>query len=49
MYNLQGKKGIDFICQDLEIYFRYKNLLNDDNKIWFERSFFRKKKDRKKN
>jgi len=40
MYNLQGKKGIDFICQDLEIYFRYKNLLNDDNKIWFERSFF---------
>ena len=36
LYELTTKKGIDFICKDLEIYFRYKYLLNDDNKIWFE-------------
>ena len=35
MYKLLVKKKIDFICEDLEIYFRYNKLLNTDNKIWF--------------
>lgn len=35
MYKINNKYKIDFICQDLEIYLRYKNLLNSDNKIWF--------------
>jgi hypothetical protein len=35
MYKLNEKKRIEFLCEDLEIYFRYKELLNDDNKIWF--------------
>ena len=30
------EKRIDFICEDLEIYFRYKSIINNDNKIWFE-------------
>ena len=30
MYDVQGKKGIDFICKDLELYFRYKNLMNNE-------------------
>jgi superfamily II DNA or RNA helicase len=29
MYDFQVKKGIDFICKDLELYFRYKNLMNN--------------------
>ena len=36
MYKLDSKKRIDFICEDLEIYFRYKSIINNDNKIWFE-------------
>ena len=35
LYNLIGKKGIDFICKDLELYFRYKNLINN-NLLWLE-------------
>ena len=29
-------RRIDFICEDIQIYFRYKNIINADNKIWFE-------------
>ncbi len=36
MYKLDSKKRVDFICEDLEIYFRYKSIINNDNKIWFE-------------
>jgi hypothetical protein len=36
MYKIDGKRKIDFICEDLEIYFRYNQLINKDNKIWFE-------------
>ena len=36
MYKLTQKRKIDFICEDLEIYFRYKELLKANNKIWFE-------------
>ena len=36
MYKFLGKKKIDFICEDLELYFRYNKLLNTNNKIWFE-------------
>lgn len=36
MYKLNQKRKIEFICEDIEIYFRYKKLLNDDNKIWLE-------------
>ena len=35
MYDIQGKKGINFICEDLELYFRYKNLTNS-NLIYLE-------------
>ena len=35
MYKLNEKKRIEFLCEDLEIYFRYKELLSDDNKLWF--------------
>ena len=35
MYKINVKYKIDFICEDLEIYFRYNNLLNTNNKIWF--------------
>jgi hypothetical protein len=35
MYDIVGKKGIDFICKDLELYFRYKNLMNG-NLIYLE-------------
>jgi hypothetical protein len=35
MYDLIGKKGIDYICKNLELYFRYKNLM-DKNTIWLE-------------
>lgn len=31
----ETKRKIDFLCEELEIYFRYKQLLNNDNKIWF--------------
>jgi superfamily II DNA or RNA helicase len=37
MYDIVGKKVINFICKDLEIYFRYKNLM-DNNLIWLEES-----------
>ena len=36
MYNIEGKRRIEFICEDIEIYLRFKNLLNDDDKVWFE-------------
>jgi superfamily II DNA or RNA helicase len=36
MYKFDSKKRIDYICEDLEIYFRYKGLIKNDNKIWFE-------------
>jgi superfamily II DNA or RNA helicase len=36
MYKFDGKKRVDFICEDLEIYFRYKSIINNSNKIWFE-------------
>lgn len=36
MYKITGKRRIEFICEDLEIFFRFKNLIKDDNKIWFE-------------
>lgn len=32
---LNSKKKVDFYCEELEIYFRYKQLLKSDNKIWF--------------
>ena len=35
MYDIIGKKGIDFICKDLELYFRYKNLIKS-NLIYLE-------------
>jgi hypothetical protein len=35
MYDIQSKKGINFICEDLELYFRYKNLM-DNNLIYLE-------------
>ena len=35
MYDIKDKKGIDFICIDLELYFRYKNL-TQNNIIYFE-------------
>ena len=37
MRKIEGKKKIDFLCEDLEIYFRYMNMLKSDNKIWFDR------------
>ena len=36
MYNIEGKRRIEFICEDIEIYMRFKKLINDDDKIWFE-------------
>ena len=30
-----SKKKVDYYCEELEIYFRYKQLLSKDNKIWF--------------
>jgi superfamily II DNA or RNA helicase len=35
MYKIDSKRRIDFICEDLEIYFRYNQLLNTGNKSWF--------------
>ena len=35
MYKVDTKRRIDFICEDLEIYFRYNELLNTGNKTWF--------------
>jgi hypothetical protein len=31
----ESKKKVDYYCEELEIYFRYKQLLSKDNKIWF--------------
>jgi hypothetical protein len=33
LYKIDFKYKIDFLCEDIEIFFRYKNLL--DSKIWF--------------
>jgi superfamily II DNA or RNA helicase len=35
LYEYTGKRKREFYCEELEIYFRYKQLLNNDNKIWF--------------
>jgi hypothetical protein len=35
LYDMKTKKGINYICNNLEIYFRYQNLI-DKNTIWFE-------------
>jgi hypothetical protein len=35
MYKLKSKKKIDYICLDLEIYFRMMKFL-DDTTMWFE-------------
>ena len=38
LYDLKIKKGIEFICKDIELYCRYKNLI--DNKfIWMEEAY----------
>jgi len=34
LYEILFKHKIDFLCEDLEIFFRYKNL-SDNEKIWF--------------
>jgi hypothetical protein len=34
LYKITTKQKIDFFCEELEIFFRYKNLL-DNEKIWF--------------
>jgi superfamily II DNA or RNA helicase len=36
MYKITDKKMIKYICNDIEIYLRYKNFINSNNKIWFE-------------
>ena len=36
LYRLNGKRRTDFICEELEIYFRFNNLINKDGKIWLE-------------
>ena len=36
MYSIEGKRSIEFICKDLELFCRYKKLLKDDDKIWLE-------------
>jgi hypothetical protein len=36
MYGIETKIGGEFICKDLELYFRYKQLSNNDNKIWLD-------------
>ena len=36
LYKFNEKKMIKYICNDIEIYLRYKNLINIDNKIWFD-------------
>ena len=40
MYNIKDKKGIDFICTDLELYFRYKNI-TQNNFIYFEENILK--------
>ena len=35
LYKITDKKMIKYICNDIEIYLRYKNFI-DNNKIWFE-------------
>ena len=36
LYKFTDKKMIKYICNDIEIYLRYKNLINTNNKIWFD-------------
>ena len=36
LYKIESKQKIDFVCEDIEIYLRLKNLLKSDNKVWFE-------------
>jgi len=36
LYEIDSKKKIIFICNNLEIYLRYCELMKKDNKIWFE-------------
>ena len=36
LYKFKSKKMIKYVCNDIEIYLRYKNLIKTDNSIWFE-------------
>jgi len=36
LYKFKSKKMIKYVCNDIEIYLRYKNLIKNDNIIWFE-------------
>jgi hypothetical protein len=36
LYKIESKQKIDFVCEDIEIFLRLKNLLKSDDKIWFE-------------
>ena len=36
MYKYELAPKIESICVDMEIYFRFKQKLHSDNKIWFE-------------
>jgi hypothetical protein len=35
MYKIEGKKRNSFICEDIQIYFRYMNFINK-KLIWIE-------------
>ena len=35
MYKINGKRKIEFLCEDIEIFFRLNNILNIDNSVWF--------------
>jgi hypothetical protein len=35
MYKIDGKRKIEFLCEDIEIFFRLNNILNINNSVWF--------------
>ena len=35
MYKIDGKRKISFICDDIEIYLRYKQYTDGKSKTWF--------------
>ena len=35
MYKINEKRKIEFLCEDIEIFFRLNNILNIDNSVWF--------------
>ena len=39
MYTIDTKRKIQFICNDLEIFLRYKQYLEKGNIIWFENNY----------